>query len=186
VHALSESGIAGAVRFGADLVVHSGFPPAETVAEMKKRMVHRLLTLQSFSSANAATLSALHEHMGKAVSAGLPIAFGTDAGVIPHGTNAREFERLPLIGMDAPASLRTATLAAARAVGLAGEIGALTPGYAADVIGVEGNPLNDLRVLQRVTFVMRGGRVFTKSRRTRLRIRTAIARSASPARCRFR
>jgi len=69
---------------------------------------------------------------------------------------------LPLIGLDAPASLRTAILAAARAVGLAGEIGALTPGYAADVIGVEGNPLNDLRVLQRVTFVMRGGRVFRK------------------------
>lgn len=96
VHALSEGAIGAAVRLGADLVVHAGFASLTTVAEMKRRAVYQLSTLLSLSTAAPAELSALHSHMGKAVSAGLPVAFGTDAGVIPHGTNAREFERLAL------------------------------------------------------------------------------------------
>jgi imidazolonepropionase-like amidohydrolase len=159
VHALSEAGIGAAVRLGADLVVHAGFPSPATVAVMKERHLPQLPTLFSLSTAPAQQLAALRSHMRTAVSGGLPIAFGTDAGVIPHGDNAREFEQLSSIGLDAPAALRAATVFAARAVGMEGDVGVLAAGRLADVVGVEGNPLEDLRVLQRMSFVMKAGKV---------------------------
>jgi imidazolonepropionase-like amidohydrolase len=159
VHALSEAGIGVSVKLGADLIVHGGFPSQETVARMKERGVWQLPTLFSLSTAKPEVFSALRTHMRQAVTAGLPIAFGTDAGVIPHGTNAREFEHLASIGLDQAAALRAATLSAADAVGLPQDVGLLAPGRAADVIGVSGNPLEDLRTLQHVTFVMKAGKV---------------------------
>jgi imidazolonepropionase-like amidohydrolase len=159
-HAISEGGIEVAVRLGADLIVHGGFPSAATVTQMKQRGIPELPTLFSLSTGKPPEVSALQTHMRKAAAAGLPIAFGTDAGVIPHGANAREFEYLASIGLDPPAAIRTATLSAARAVGLPDDIGLLAPGRLADVIGVSGNPLEDLRVLQQVTFVMKEGKVF--------------------------
>jgi imidazolonepropionase-like amidohydrolase len=97
--------------------------------------------------------------MRTAVSSGLPVVFGTDAGVIPHGTNAREFQRLTAIGLTPATAIRAATSDAARAVGRGGEIGVLRAGFAADVVGVEGMPLEDVSVLEKVTFVMKSGRV---------------------------
>ena len=160
VHALSSGGITVAVRLGADLVAHAGFPSPETVATMKARGIRQLPTLFSLSTGNPEHVSALRTHMRSAAAAGLPIAFGTDAGVIPHGDNAREFEHLASIGLEAPAALRAATLSAAAAVGLAGEVGVLAPGRLADVIGVNGNPLQDVRALQHVSFVMKDGKVY--------------------------
>src|SRR6185503_1000742 len=153
-------GITVAVRLGADLVAHAGFPSPETVATMKARGIRQLPTLFSLSTGNPEHVSALRTHMRSAAAAGLPIAFGTDAGVIPHGDNAREFEHLASIGLEAPAALRAATLSAAAAVGLAGEVGVLAPGRLADVIGVNGNPLQDVRALQHVSFVMKDGKVY--------------------------
>jgi imidazolonepropionase-like amidohydrolase len=146
-----------AVRLGADLIVHADFPSPETVRAMKARGVQQLPTLFSLSQARPEHVSALHTHMRRAVAAGLPVAFGTDAGVIPHGANARECEYLVSIGVDTPSALRTATLWGARAVGMPDDIGALSRGRLADVIGVEGNPLQDLRTLQHVSFVMKQG-----------------------------
>jgi imidazolonepropionase-like amidohydrolase len=163
VHALSEAGIRTSVRRGADLVVHAGFPSPETVAIMKARGVRQLPTLFSLSTATPEHLSALQVHLRRAVAAGLPVALGTDAGVIAHGANAREFEHLAKIGLDAVSALRAATWSGAHAVGMPQEIGLLAPGRRADVIGVEGNPLQDLRTLHDVTFVMKEGKVF-KSR----------------------
>ena len=160
VHAISEGGIGVAVRMGADLVAHAGFPSTATAAMMKERGLFELPTLFSFASAKPEHLGAVRAHLRDGVAAGLPVAFGTDAGVIPHGENAREFEQLAAIGLDSVAALRSATVSAARAVGLAGDIGLLSPGRFADVIGVEGDPLKDLRTLQRVTFVMKQGVVF--------------------------
>jgi imidazolonepropionase-like amidohydrolase len=174
VHALSEAGIGAAVRLGADLVVHGGFPSAETIAVMKERGVQQLPTLFSLSTAKPEHVSALRASMRRAVAAGLLVAFGTDAGVIAHGANAREFEHLAGIGLDPLAALRAATLSAARAVGMPGDIGALAPGRLADIIGVDGNPLQDLRTLQRVTFVMKEGKVFTRPER-RDRVHAAAA-----------
>ncbi len=162
VHALSEGGIAVAVRFGADLIAHGGFPSAATVDAMKARTVQQVPTLFSLAPAKPEHVSALQTAMRRAVSAGLPIAFGTDAGVIPHGANAREFEHLTAIGVDAASAIRAATVSAARAVGMPDDIGLLAQGRLADVIGVAGNPLDDLRTLQQVRFLMKDGQVFKR------------------------
>jgi imidazolonepropionase-like amidohydrolase len=157
VHAISEGGIDAAVRFGADLVVHGGFTSNRTVAIMKQRGILQLPTLFSFAGGKPEALRALQDHLRGAVAAGLPIAFGTDAGVIPHGENAREFEHLAAIGLDPRAAIRAATVSAAAAVGLSKDVGVLSPGRLADVIGVVGNPLEDVRLLQKVQFVMKEG-----------------------------
>jgi len=158
VHALSEAGIAAAVRSGADVVAHGGFASADTVRVMKQRGIPQLPTLFSLSSAPADQFAALRAHMRQAVAAGLPVAFGTDAGVIPHGDNAREFDELAAIGLDPAAALRAATVSAAAAVGMPREIGVLAPGRLADIVGVAANPLQDLKTLQRMTFVMKDGK----------------------------
>jgi imidazolonepropionase-like amidohydrolase len=160
VHALSEGGISIAVRSGADLIAHAGLPSPDIVVAMKARGVRQVPTLFSLSKADPGNLAVLHREMRRAVAAGLPIAFGTDAGVIPHGANAREFEYFAAIGIDAPSAIRAATLSAAAAVGMPEDIGLLAEGRLADVIGVAGNPLEDLRTLQHVAFVMKDGRVF--------------------------
>jgi imidazolonepropionase-like amidohydrolase len=96
----------------------------------------------------------------RAHAAGVPIAFGTDCGVCPHGTNAREFGYMVEAGMSPADALRTATLHAAQLLGREDELGRLSPGYAADLIAVDGNPLEDVTLLEDVHFVMRDGQIF--------------------------
>jgi imidazolonepropionase-like amidohydrolase len=162
VHAISEGGIGVAVRMGADLVVHGGFPSAATIATMRERGVFELPTLFSLSTGKPEHVKALQSRMGQAFAGGLPVAFGTDAGVIPHGENAKEFEHLASIGLDAGEAIRAATVSAARAVGRQKDLGVLAAGRIADVIGVGGNPLMDVRVLEDVRFVMKDGKVVRK------------------------
>jgi len=160
VHALSEAGIEAAVARGADLVVHGGFTPARTVERMKANGVRQLTTLWSLRQAGPeSAFEALQSHLRSSMGLGLPLAFGTDAGVIPHGKNARELAELSALGMRPEDALRAVTLEASRAVGLEGQVGTLAPGAFADVIGVDGNPLEDLAALERVKFVMKGGRI---------------------------
>jgi imidazolonepropionase-like amidohydrolase len=158
VHALSEAGIETAIDMGADLLAHGGFTPEGTLVRMKAKTIYQLPTLSSLPAGPA--LDSLRSHLRASVALGLPVAFGTDAGVIPHGTNAREFAELSSIGLSPAAALRAATREAARAIGLEGQVGILRPGAYADVIGVEGNPLEDLSTLGRVKFVMKAGRIF--------------------------
>ena len=158
VHALSERAITAAVAHGAEVIVHGGFTPAATLSAMQRRGVWQLPTLWSFKRGNPADLyGRLRTHMSTAAAQNLPIAFGTDAGVIPHGSNANEFAELEAMGLTRPAALRAATLDAARAVGLANDVGRLAAGTYADIIAVAGDPLEDLRTLQKVIFVMKGG-----------------------------
>lgn len=96
----------------------------------------------------------------RAHAAGVPIAFGTDCGVCPHGSNAREFAYMVEAGMSPADALRTATIHAAELLGREEELGRLRPGYAADLIAVDGDPLEDVTVLEDVRFVMRDGQVF--------------------------
>lgn len=157
VHALSEAGIETAIEMGADLLVHGGFTPPGTVERMKAAGIRQLTTLSSLPSGPA--LDSLRSHLRASAALGLPLAFGTDAGVIAHGTNAREFAELVSIGLTPAEAIRAATVHAAGAVGLEGRVGTLRPGAFADVIGVDGNPLEDITALSRVKFVMKEGRI---------------------------
>jgi imidazolonepropionase-like amidohydrolase len=159
VHAISERAIAAAVTHGADLIVHGGFTSKATVAAMAQRRVFQVPTLFSLKGSVTPSLyEQLQRHLTGAVRDGLPIAFGTDAGVIRHGQNAKEFVELAALGLTPRDAIRAATVEAAKAVGLGGQTGVLKGGALADIIAVEGNPLNDLTVLQKVTFVMKAGR----------------------------
>jgi imidazolonepropionase-like amidohydrolase len=94
-----------------------------------------------------------------AITAGVRIAFGTDAGTFPNGDNAREFTSLVSLGMSPAAAIQAATVNAAAVLGLT-DRGVLAPGRLADVIAVGGNPLADIRTLEQVTFVMKGGVIY--------------------------
>ncbi len=160
VHAISERAIDAAVTHGADLIVHGGFTAKATVAAMTHRHVYQFPTLFSLKkSVPPGVYEKLQRHLAAAAHDGLPIAFGTDAGVIPHGENAKEFVELAALGLTPLEAIRAATIEAANAVGMAGQTGVLKAGAQADIIAVEGNPLADLTVLQRVKFVMKDGQV---------------------------
>jgi imidazolonepropionase-like amidohydrolase len=90
---------------------------------------------------------------------GVKIAFGTDAGVFQHGRNAEEFALMTRQGMSNREALASATTGAAKVLGMEDEIGRIAPGFSADIIAVDGNPLADVTVLEKVGFVMVRGRV---------------------------
>src|SRR3984885_7444327 len=93
---------------------------------------------------------------------GVPMAVGSDVGPFPHGTQAHEMELMVQYGMKPLAVLQADMLNGARLLGWEGQIGELKPGYYADVIAVPGNPLDDISVVERVSFVMKGGTVVRK------------------------
>jgi len=87
------------------------------------------------------------------------VAFGTDAAVYPHGLNAHEFAVLVKLGLTPLQSIQAATINAADLLGWSDRIGAVEPGKWADLIAVDGDPLQDVTVLEKVKFVMKGGEV---------------------------
>ena len=105
------------------------------------------------------TLDQVGKAMAGAKGLGVPIAFGTDAGVFAHGRNAEEFEMMVDAGMTPREALASATTVAARLLDMESQIGRIAPGYSADIIAVDGNPLEDARALQNVNWVMVRGKV---------------------------
>ncbi len=99
------------------------------------------------------------EGFRKAAQAGVKMAFGTDAGVYPHGWNARQFAFMVKYGLTPLQAIQAATVNAADLLGWSDRVGSLEPGKFADLVAVEGNPLSDVSVLERVKFVMKGGEV---------------------------
>ena len=160
VHAISEAGVRVAVAAGADAVAHGNFADSATLASMVQRRVWAIPTLHSFSrDSTSAHVRALFSHMANAFRRGVPVAFGTDAGVIRHGRNAREFGHLVRLGMPALEAIRAATLNAAELLGKADSLGAVEVGKVADLVAVSGNPLDDIATLEHIVFVMRDGRI---------------------------
>src|SRR4029077_8977468 len=94
------------------------------------------------------------------LKAGLPIGFATDAAVVPHGQNAREFGYRVRLGQTPMAAILSATKTAAEILGWSDRVGTIEPGKFADLIAVAGDPLRDITELERVTFVMRSGIVY--------------------------
>jgi imidazolonepropionase-like amidohydrolase len=99
------------------------------------------------------------ESFKRAHEAGVKMAFGTDAGVYPHGDNAKQFAKMVEWGMTPLESIQAATLNAAELMGWSGKVGVLAPGAYADLIAVPGDPLQDVHTLEHVSFVMQGGAV---------------------------
>jgi imidazolonepropionase-like amidohydrolase len=99
------------------------------------------------------------ESAKKAHEAGVRIAFGSDAGVYPHGENARQFALYVALGLSTMEAISTATRNAAELIGASNDIGTIEAGKYADLVAVPGNPLDDIRVLEAIPFVMKGGRI---------------------------
>ncbi len=181
-HAHGAEAIRRAVLGGVDSIEHGTYMDAADMALMKQHGTWYVPTITAGEfvaekakvpgyyppqvAAKAAAIGPkIMDTAGRAWRAGVRIAFGTDAGVFPHGENAREFVYLTQAGMPALEALRTATVNAAALLGRGHELGRLAPGYRADVIAVDGDPLADIRRLQRVSFVMKDGTVYREDGR---------------------
>jgi imidazolonepropionase-like amidohydrolase len=178
VHAHGADGIELALRLGVDSIEHGTLMTDRTIDLFKRSGTYYVPTLSTVNGylarlqANPEAYSGevlakvqwrigiTGQSLQRAVPAGVKIAFGTDAGVSLHGRNADEFELMVKHGMTPAQAIVAATLNAADLLGLADRIGSLEPGKAADLIAVEGDPLQDVSVLKRVGFVMKGGEVF--------------------------
>ncbi|MDH5822286.1 amidohydrolase family protein [Luteimonas sp. RD2P54] len=174
-HAHGAAGIDAFLRAGGDAIEHGTWLDDGSVVLFKRSgawLVPTLLAgetvagwaadpasfLSPAAKAKAASVGpAMLAMARRAHAAGVPIAFGTDSGVSRHGDNAREFGLLVAAGLTPLEAIRTATVNAAAHLGLADQIGRLAPGMAADLIAVDGDPLEDVDVLRRVRFVMKAG-----------------------------
>jgi imidazolonepropionase-like amidohydrolase len=103
------------------------------------------------------------ENFRKALKAGVRMIFSTDAGVYPHGTNAKQFATMVRYGATPLQAIQTATVTAADALDRARDVGQATPGHYADLLGVKGDPLTDVTVLEHPVFVMKGGTVIKRA-----------------------
>ena len=106
---------------------------------------------------SAATTDAQRKGFEKCVEAGVKLAFGTDAGVFPHADAGKQFAYLVRHGLDPLAAIQAATSGAAEMIGWDGRVGSLAPGAFADLVAVAGNPLDDITLLESVSWVMKGG-----------------------------
>jgi len=174
VHATGEPGTLYAARAGVVSIDHADQLSDETMRLMKEKKIFAVPTFtisdyfaeHADSPAQAATRRATLEYhtreFKKQLAAGVPMAAGSDVGPFPHGTQAREFELLVKYGMTPLAALQAGMLNGAQILGWQDRIGALKPGYFADVIAVPGDPLSDISVLSKVSFVMKAGVVYRK------------------------
>ncbi|HKR60196.1 MAG TPA: amidohydrolase family protein [Pyrinomonadaceae bacterium] len=169
-HAHGTEGIIAAVRAGVASIEHGSMLNDEAIRLMKERGVYlvpttylseaiRLDALPPPIRAKAESVMPIaRQSLEKAIRADVKIAFGTDAAVIPHGQNAKEFGALIERGMTPLNAIRTATLNAADLLGVS-DRGNIAPGLLADLVAVAGNPLDNPRVLEDVRFVMKGGQI---------------------------
>lgn len=170
-HAHGTDGINAAVRAGVASIEHGSMLDDESIRLMKERGTYLVPTtalvdlipldlLPPPIRAKAEyVLPIARASVRRAIREGVPIAFGTDAGVMPHGMNAREFVVMVDLGMSPLQAIRTATLNAADLLGL-NDRGVIEAGRRADLVAVPGNPLEDIGVMEDVLFVMKGGRIF--------------------------
>jgi hypothetical protein len=183
-HAHGARGVEAAVRAGFDSVEHAGFGDEAAMRAMRERgtwLVPTLSTSQAYrerigtgfyapqvEAKAKQRLAEIGKSLAIARRLGVKIAFGTDAGVYRHGVNANEFALMVEYGgLTAREALQTATVNAAELLGLADEIGTLAPGKSADLVALDGNPLEDIRATERVRFVMARGVVARRQRSSR-------------------
>ena len=159
-HAISIGSVKAALRAGVDGLAHAAYVDVPTARELRNRGVFMVATLASLAGVSAEPpAQALRRSVATAHAEGVPIVFGTDGGVLPHGENAKEFAALVEAGLPALEAIRAATVNAARAFRLDREVGQIKVGYRADIIAVNGDPLHDIQSLSNPIFVMHDGTV---------------------------
>ena len=173
VHCHGDQAAREAIEAGVDSIEHGSFMKPETLTLMKQKGTFLTPTLMAAeyimskidsyplalqAKAKAATV-ARSEMFRNAVKIGVKISFGTDAAVFPHGQNAKEFKLMVDLGMTPIDALRSATSIDAELFGIAQKVGTLEKGKLADIIAMPGDPTADITATERVSFVMKEGRV---------------------------
>ena len=177
-HAHGVDGINSFLRAGGDSIEHGSFADAESARLFKEKGAWLIPTLlagdfvlresdkpNSFLSAEQQKKAReagprLIDMARRMHQAGVKIAFGTDTGVSAHGDNAQEFALLVKAGFTPLEAIKAATVSAAEHFDLSNEIGSIAAGKAADIIAVKGDPTSNVRLLENVSFVMKGGKVY--------------------------
>jgi imidazolonepropionase-like amidohydrolase len=176
-HAHGAEAIRRAVIAGVDSIEHGTFLNDEDMALMKQHGTWLVPTLsaghfvgekakvpgyypEQVARKAAAVGAQIAATAGKAYKAGVPIAFGTDAAVFPHGENAGEFGLMVQAGMPPAFTLQTATINAAKLLRMDRDVGTVSAGKFADIVAVPGDPLDDIALMTKVNFVMKGGVVY--------------------------
>jgi imidazolonepropionase-like amidohydrolase len=174
-HAHGTSGIADAIRAGVDSVEHASLIDAEGIRLAKEHGTYLVMDIYNDdyilgegekagilpeSLAKEKAIGQLQrDNFRKAYQAGAKMAFGTDAGVYPHGDNAKQFYYMVKYGMTPMVAIQAATINAADLLGMKDKVGSIKPGKLADLIAVDQDPLADVTVLTHVRFVMKDGKV---------------------------
>ena len=171
VHAMGEPGTLFAAEAGVASIDHATQLSDETMRLMREKGIFAVPTFTIFdyfahhresqdqAASEAAMLDYKIAQFKKQLAAGIQFAVGSDVGPFPHGTQAREMTLMVRYGMKPLAVLQADMINGAKLLGWAGQIGELMPGYFADVIAVPGNPLDDISVVEHVSFVMKNGTV---------------------------
>jgi len=179
VHAHGAAGIKDAIRAGVDTIEHASLADEEAFALAKAHGTYFSMDIydDDYILAEGEKNGTFKESLEKeraigrkqretfkaAHAAGVKMVFGTDAGVYPNGDNAKQFATMVDWGMTPMQAIQAATVTAAEALGRSSDVGAIAVGRYGDLVGVTGDPLADVKRLQAVSFVMKGGEVFKSS-----------------------
>jgi imidazolonepropionase-like amidohydrolase len=171
-HAMGPNGIKNAVRAGVASIEHGDLIDDEAIRMMAAQHIFLVPTLTAgdeilkspnlpdFALKKMRRVADIQKAgLSRAIKAGVPIALGTDAGDFPHGENAREFALMVEVGMTPLQAIQAGTVNAAELLGWGDSVGSLEAGKLADLVAVDGDPLKDVRVLERIRFVMKGASV---------------------------
>jgi len=178
-HAHGDEGMQRAIKGGIKTIEHGSYMSAETMELMKKYDTYMVPTITAGKQVaikaevkgyfpdvvakKAREIGPLIQNtFGRAYKAGVSIAFGTDAGVFPHGLNAKEFGYMVEAGMPAMKAIQSATVTNAMLLDMDTEIGQLKEGFLADIIAVDDNPVKNISTLENVVFVMKNGIIYKK------------------------
>lgn len=178
-HAHGDEGMQRAVRNGVKTIEHGTLMSKETMALMKQKNAYLVATITAGKYVaekakikgfypeiivpKALSIGAqIQDTFAKAYKNGVPIAFGTDAGVFPHGENGKEFAYMVEVGMPAMEAIQSATVTNAMLLNMKDSLGSIEAGYLADIVATDDDPTENIKTMEKVIFVMKDGKVYKK------------------------
>lgn len=175
-HAHGAKGIKSAIKAGVDSIEHASLIDAEGISLAKEHGTYLVMDVynDTYILEYGASVGMLQESLDKermigqlqrdnhkkAFEAGVNMAFGSDGGVYPHGDNGKQFYYMVEYGMSPMQAIQAATVKAADLLGWPDDVGAVSPGYYADIIAVKENPIDNIKAMEDVSFVMKGGKIY--------------------------